>query len=390
MVAVQKKPRVLCVDDEPAVLEGLGLHLRRHYEVNTANSGPAGLEQLEKGPPVAVVLSDMRMPGMDGAAFLTRVRGMVPDTVRMLLTGHADVESSVAAVNEGQIFRYLTKPCPPPTLLAAFSAAAEQYRLVTTERVLLEQTLHGAIKTLTDVLALVSPTSFGRATRVKKLVSELADKLALKERWQVEVAAMLSQLGHITLPEETAGKAYFGGPLTEAERAQVARLPTLTDELLGHIPRLEVVRDILKSWPKAFAAPTAPLQPDAAVARRGAALLRIAVDFDALESGAAGGDEPAHTALAAMGKRDGQYDPEILAALVAVRSGANRLDVRDLSIDELKPGMVLYEDFKLATGALLVARGYEITERLLERVRNFPDARRKGAWRVVVPPAASP
>ena len=384
MVAVTRKPRVLCVDDEPAVLEGLGLHLRRHYELATATSGAAGLEQLEKGPPVAVVLSDMRMPGMDGAAFLTRVRGLVPDTVRMLLTGHADVESSVAAVNEGQIFRYLTKPCPAPTLLAAFSAAAEQYRLVTTERVLLEQTLHGAIKTLTDVLALVSPTSFGRATRIKKLVSELADRLELKERWQVEVAAMLCQLGHITLPEETAGKAYFGAPLSEGERAQVARLPTLTDELLGHIPRLEVVRDILKSWPRGFSAAAPQPSADATLARRGAALLRVAVDFDALESGEGQGGDPARAALVAMKKRDGQYDPEILSALEAVRSGAHRLDVRELSIDELKPGMVLYEDFKLATGALLVARGHEITERLLERVRNFPDARRKGAWRVVV------
>src|SRR5277367_4732835 len=125
------KPRVLCVDDEPNVLEGLTLTLRRRYEVRTAPGGAEGLELLGRDGPFAVVLSDMRMPGMDGAAFLARARQVAPDAVRLVLTGQAEVESAIAAVNEGQLFRFLTKPCPPTTLVAAFDAAAEQYRLVT-------------------------------------------------------------------------------------------------------------------------------------------------------------------------------------------------------------------------------------------------------------------
>jgi response regulator RpfG family c-di-GMP phosphodiesterase len=149
---------------------------------------------LAREPAVAVIMSDMRMPGMDGATFLARARQVAPDAVRMLLTGQADVDAAAAAINEGQIFRFLTKPCPPPMLLAAFASAVEQHELITAERVLLEQTLHGSIKTLTDVLALVSPTSFGRATRIKQLVSDLAERLAIRERWQVEVAAMYRSL----------------------------------------------------------------------------------------------------------------------------------------------------------------------------------------------------
>ncbi|MBI6546352.1 MAG: response regulator, partial [Cyanobacteria bacterium NC_groundwater_1444_Ag_S-0.65um_54_12] len=140
--------KILCVDDETQILAGLAWHLRRQYEMIAALNAPAGLEALERDGSIAIVLSDMRMPGMDGAAFLSRVRQVAPDAARILLTGHADLEVAINAVNEGQIFRFLTKPCPPPVLLAAVNAAAEQYRLITAERVLLGQTLGGSIKAL--------------------------------------------------------------------------------------------------------------------------------------------------------------------------------------------------------------------------------------------------
>src|SRR5262245_17980905 len=107
------KPRILCVDDEPNVLEGLALHLRRKYEMSTAANGPDALALLEREGPPEVIISDMRMPGMDGATFLSKARQLYPDTVRMLLTGQSDMASAIKAVNDGQIFRFLTKPCGP-------------------------------------------------------------------------------------------------------------------------------------------------------------------------------------------------------------------------------------------------------------------------------------
>jgi FixJ family two-component response regulator len=219
---------------------------------------------------MAVVVSDMRMPGMDGAAFLAEVRSRWPEVVRMLLTGQSDIESAIAAINKGQIFRFLTKPCPPPALLAAVQAAVAQHELITAERVLLEQTLHGSIKALTDMLALVSPVSFGRATRVKQLVSDIAGHLGLKERWQVEVAAMLSQIGHMTLPAETAERVYYGRALSNDEQRLVARLPGLTESLLGNIPRLETVREIQRTYPLATAGalPEDPVKPSPSAVHR--------------------------------------------------------------------------------------------------------------------------
>ncbi|MEM6960810.1 MAG: response regulator, partial [Myxococcota bacterium] len=233
---MSERMRVLCVDDEPNVLEGLELHLRRKYDLVTATSGAEGLARLEEGPSFAVVVSDMRMPHMNGAAFLTQVRERAPDAVRMLLTGQTDIESAIAAINEGQIFRFLTKPCPPKILLSGVEAAAAQHRLLIAERELMQETLFGSIKALIDVLALSHPLAFGRATRLRQLVSEIGSTLALEPLWPLEIAAMVSQLGSITLSDETAQKLYYGHELTAKEQEAVDGLPQFVGQLLGDIP----------------------------------------------------------------------------------------------------------------------------------------------------------
>jgi DNA-binding NtrC family response regulator len=132
--------RVLFVDDELNVLEGIQRTLRKQVELQTASSGAQALRLIGASGPFAVVISDMRMPAMNGAQFLARVREQEPDTVRMILSGHADLEATIAAVNEGQIYRFLTKPCPTDQLLAAVEDALNQHRLLTAEKVLLELT----------------------------------------------------------------------------------------------------------------------------------------------------------------------------------------------------------------------------------------------------------
>lgn len=218
---MSQRHKVLCVDDEPGVLEGLTLTLRRRYDVLTASNGALGLQRLEENPDVVVILSDMRMPQMDGATFLERSRAIAPDASRILLTGYADLDSAVAAVNLGQVFRFMQKPSSPATILAAVDAGVNQHRLVTAEKVLLEQTLHGAIAVLTQVLALVSPVEFGHGTRLKRRVSDLAMRLHLPNRWQVEVAAMLLPIANLDPGFEGAAAAdgssvRANGPLPES------------------------------------------------------------------------------------------------------------------------------------------------------------------------------
>jgi CheY-like chemotaxis protein len=375
-------PKVLCVDDEPQVLAGLTLHLRRRYNLSTATSGADGLKLLESHRDMAVVVSDMRMPSMDGAAFLSKARQAVPDAVRILLTGQSDMDSAISAVNEGQIFRFLTKPCPSPLLLASIQAACEHHRLITAERVLLEQTLRGSIKALSDVLSLTDPLSFGRGSRVKELVSNLAAHLGIEQLWQVEVAAMLSQLGCIALPAETTEKLYYGRSLTDDEQEMVDRVPRVTEDLLGSIPRLESVLAILSGSSKSYrAVDLGTLDAEARLVHDGAHLLRVAVDFDVLETQG----KSAIGAIDVMRGRSGAYDPRILDALIALQGVERGEEVREVGVADLQIGMVFAEDVRTDSDTLLVARGFEVTAGMVERARNARRGSIKEPIRVIVP-----
>lgn len=357
----KSRPQLLCVDDEPNVLEGLSMHLRRGHEVLTATSGRDGLEILRDKPGIAVIISDMRMPQMDGATFLARARQLAPSSVRLLLTGQTELDAAISAINEGQVFRFLTKPCPPPSLLSAVEAALEQHRLLHAERELLEQTLQGSVKALTDVLALVDPTSFGRASRIKRLVSDLCNALAVEPRWPVEVAAMLSQLGNITLPSETVEKLARGDTLEAHEHQMVNRLPSVTEKLLGNIPRLEPVRELLASLSRNAV-------HEAGAQRRAANILRVAVDYDTLD--ARGLRAP--QIVSELRARTVRYEAAVLDAVARLRDRPSApTSGRMVPLSKLKVGMVFAEDVRSTTGILLAARGFEVTEGFIERVRNL-------------------
>ncbi len=362
------RPRLLCVDDDPNVLEGLQLHLERLYRMSTATSGAGGLELLDKEGPCAIVVSDMRMPHMDGATFLGKVRERFPDTVRMLLTGYADIEAAMAAVNEGQIFRFLTKPCPPAQLLGALRAATDQYRLTTAERVLLEMTLQGSVKALTDILALTHPLAFARAMRLRQSVTALAEWTNMRERWHVEIEAMLSQIGCVMLPAKTVEKLHYGHDLSEEEQKQVAELPRVAERLLGPIPRLERVRAILVGCAEIKRPANSNSQSEDEFERTGIQMLRIASDFDTLES--RGLD--LSVALDTMRARGNLYDSQLLAAFAELR-GSTRPEqtIKEVPLSKLEVGMVLAEDIGLQNGLMLAARGYEVTLQFVERARKW-------------------
>ena len=188
------KPTVFCVDDEPFILEGLELSLRKHFTVRTAPSGQSAIQLLEADANPAVIISDMRMPGMDGAAFLNVAQRICPDAVRILLTGHADIEAAIRAVNDGSIFHYLTKPCPIETLKPILDDAIALYERKVEERIVLEETFWSSVEMLMDVLSLVDPESYGRTDQIQKIVQQTVEQLKLPHAWEFETAAALSQL----------------------------------------------------------------------------------------------------------------------------------------------------------------------------------------------------
>jgi response regulator RpfG family c-di-GMP phosphodiesterase len=370
------RTKILCVDDEPNVLAGLALHLGRPYEMSTAGDGATALHLMETAGPFAVVMSDMRMPGMDGATFLHRACELAPDTTRLLLTGHADLSAAIAAVNDGHIFRFLTKPCPPDQLLIACAAAVRQHELVSAEHVLLDQTLHGSIKALMDVLALTHPAAFGRSLRIRGHVTELAATIGLRDRWQVVLAAMVSQLGCISLTDEVAEKLYYGRPLDPEERAAVERVPDVTRQILASIPRLEGVLAILER----MHGPLSPARIDPAdPIAIGARLLRLVSEYEALE---VGGMEPAAAIETLRGR--GGYDPTLLDAFQGLHHETAVEEVREIPMAAVREGMVFAQDVLLANGVLLVARGFEVTAGFVARARNYPRGTVREPVRVIV------
>jgi response regulator RpfG family c-di-GMP phosphodiesterase len=278
------------------------------------------------------------------------------------------LDSAIAAVNDGQIFRFLTKPCPPDRLLTAFQSAVEQHRLLTAERVLLEQTLRGSIKMLTEVLALANPQAFGRANRIKDSASALAKSVSADALWEVEVAAMLSQIGCITLSASTVERLYGGWPLSAEDRALVESLPVLADGLLANIPRLEGIRACLVNQTKRFDGTGKPVNALRGEAiPLGARVLKIVMDFDELEAQGLA----TSLALDTMRGRGGWYDPTLLTAFALLRGSLQTALVREIPLKLVQPGMTFAEDVKNQAGVLLLPRGYEVTEGLLERIRNF-------------------
>jgi response regulator RpfG family c-di-GMP phosphodiesterase len=367
------RPRILCVDDEQNVLEGLTRTLRSLYSVETALGGAQGLEVLKANGPFAVVISDLRMPGMSGVELLSAARQVAPDSVRVLLTGYADLHDTIAAVNDGNIFRFLTKPCPSDALIKALAACAEQYRLVTAERVLLQETLHGSIKALTNILALSNPAGFSRATRVQQSVSQLMAHFKIAETWPIEVAAMLSQIGYVTLPLKTQEKLYKGEPLTADEQVMYERVPQVTEKLLASIPRLEVVREILRLHTRRYAGEkdkdTAPDVIGETISW-GARALKICVDFDVVMS-SSGANHP----FDILRSRIGWYDPVILEAFAELQGRRQReVTVYEVPLREVTVGMVFGEDVRSAKGLLLIAFGQDVTPSVLERIHNFSPA----------------
>ena len=358
------RPRILCVDDEPHILESLQDSLYEQFDVRTAVSGAEGLARLKEAPDeYALIISDMQMPVMPGSVFLREARQVAPDATRMLLTGYADLDSAVSAVNEGQLFRFLMKPCSRSDLLAACEAALEQHRLRTAERVLLEQTLKGSVKALADVLALTSPAAFGRSERVRSSAAQLAGALQLDEPWEVEVSALLVHIGAVTLPPETAEKLYAGARLTPGEQEMVDRTPALTRRILENIPRLEGVLEIIANHQRDYgergAGRSLPV---------GARILRIALDHDLLH-GQLGENS---LALAAMRGRGGVYDPDLLEVFERVIGGdVLTVRVREIHLAGLRAGMMLAGDVRSDTGALLIARGNTATDQLIARLFNL-------------------
>jgi response regulator RpfG family c-di-GMP phosphodiesterase len=362
--------QILLVDDDKNILEAYKRSLRKQFQLSTASGGREALNMIDNEGPFAVVVSDMRMPEMDGVQFLMQLREKAPDTVRMMLTGNADQQTAIDAVNKGDIFKFLTKPCAPELIQNALQSGIEQYRLIRAERELLEHTVRGGVSALVEVLALARPLVFGRATRVKNLVIACAEELGVEADWQLETTALLSLIGTISLTDDIVEKALSGAPLQEHEREQFRQYPQLGKALIGKIPRMEAVAEGIGLQLKNFDGSGYPKNEikgeDIPLAAR---LVKVILRYDAL-------DQLGHSPSTAMGYLSNHldmYDPEIINALSQVVSKGQKSEVFETELNLVTDELFLAEDVITVDGTLLVCKGQRLTESVQNRLLNFSE-----------------
>jgi DNA-binding response OmpR family regulator len=359
--------QILMVDDEPNVLSAYRRTVGRNFELTLAEGGAAALALLNRPDPFAVIVTDMRMPGMNGVEFITAARHKSRDSVFMMLTGNADQQTAIDAINRGQIFRFLNKPCTTEQLDTAVKAAIRQHELVTSERVLLRDTVSGSIKLLMDALEMASPTAFGYQSAIKHNQQEVSAALGQAVDWQVGIAASLCLIGLVAIPQ----------PIVQGEIAPEVLISAadIGGRLLGHIPRLQAIARMIRRQRETGVLPDDLTAADPQLIEdTGARVLRFSVDL-ALEERALGSRA---SALAKLGESR-RYDARLVAAVkcllpepeIATPGGPAVVSAAAVSTDDVVPGMVLTADVLLKDGRLLLSRGQAITELASASLKNF-------------------
>jgi response regulator RpfG family c-di-GMP phosphodiesterase len=356
--------KILCVDDEDSILRGFQLNLRKDFELHLASDGVEGLEVFDKEGGFALVLSDMRMPRMNGADMLAEIKKRDHEVSTILLTGHTDFDSAMAAVNDGNVFRMLSKPCPPERLIKVLNDGLEQHDLVRSKRILLDQTLRGAVDALAESLSTAKPLFFGRVQRVRRMANELAEKLAIPNAWRVDVASVFSQLAYLALPENVTEDVYYRKDLTKEVKSLLAKFPEDTRNILNKIPGLEEVGEILKSVDIQYRFEQE--KPDGV--RIAASILKVALDFDYYEEQGYNRSLIVNT----LKEREKDYDPKVtksLSDLIVIAAETSSL--QEISIEDIDIGMRLSQELRLDDGFLIAAAGTDVDRQLLKVIRNY-------------------
>ncbi|MBX7144773.1 MAG: response regulator [Oligoflexia bacterium] len=361
--------RIMLVDDEPNLLNALVRQLRGTLPVETYSRPKDALAKITTPRPCAVVVSDMRMPEMNGIEFLTAVQQASPDTVRIMLTGNADRETVTQAVNQSNIFRFLMKPCVPQDLQKAILDGIAQFKLVTAEKDLLQRTLAGSVKLLTDILGLARPAEFKHVLEKRELVRALCSELGISGAWELELALMLTPIGAITLPTEILEQREFPDRLTKSQREAIAAIPSVSKKLVMNIPRLERVGNLIET------AGSKRTQEITGSVGRGDSALQILHVVSALSSVELTKDQ--------IGQELGEYraagvEPRILQVLERLLHARCRIadktaetEVYEIKCADLCAGQILLSDVLTSNGKLLIASGNMLTDTLVERIRGY-------------------
>jgi response regulator RpfG family c-di-GMP phosphodiesterase len=359
--------RVLFVDDEPELLAGIRRNLRKDFEVHTETDPRKALTMLGPDQPFAVVVADMRMPGMDGVEFLQEAKKLSPLSIRVMLTGDAARQTPIGAVNRADVFKFVTKPCETDVLQRVVELAVRQHDIEVAQQAVLENTVRGSVTALADVLAIAKPLAFGRVYRLRAVANAIGAELDDCDKWELDTAALLSQLGCIYLSSPLLEKVASGAELTEAERTDYWTHPVLGAELVRKVPRLENVATSILHQLKDYDGGGPPQNgltgEDIPVSAR---ILRVVLEHDALKSAGKCNEET----LTLLANRRNKFDQRVLAILAICLS--NRVaEAVPVLPSMLECGMIVEQDVIAEQGVLLLCRGQEVTPAVRAHLQRF-------------------
>ncbi|RMD78426.1 MAG: response regulator [Gammaproteobacteria bacterium] len=406
--AGQEAAVLLLVDDEPNILAALRRLFRRDgYRLLTASGGAEALRLLEQEA-VDLIISDMRMPGMDGAALLEQVAARWPGTVRILLTGYADLGSAVAAVNRAGIHRYLSKPWDDEELRRTVREALERKRLEQERRRLerltyrqneqlqelnarleekvaertrelerahaaLRQAYRHTVEVFASLLELRAPGEAAHARRVAALARDLARAMGLEGRAveDVHLAGVLHDIGKIALPDALLQRPYHA--LEEGEREELRRHVLVGHRALMTLEPLEGAVQLVRAHHERWDGSGYPQGLRGEAIPLGARILKVADGYDAMVSGLLTGQPLGEEEACRRLREDAgrRYDPRVVEAFLAMERRPAEGPVRRLGSEALEPGMVLARDLVAKDGVLLLAKGHVLTPKLISKIRVF-------------------
>ena len=362
-----RKHRILFVDDEPKVLSAIRRGLRKDFDVVTASGGKDALK-LVRQEEFSVIVSDCRMPEMDGIEFLRRASQVSPESTRVVLTGNMDQETAVRAVNQGEVFRFITKPCVTDDLKRALNAAIRQYELVTAERELLENTLKGSINVLADVLSIAMPEAFGRTSRLRRTVNEIGQRIEGVDTWVLDAAAMLSQLGCVNVSRTTLQKIQVGEELKASESRELLSHPQLGSELISQIPRMQNVAKAIRYQNKHFDGTGFPEDTvKGSNIPLEARILSVALAVDNLRNR----KWSDRAIIDELRSASGKFDPAILESFIEAADQTQTRHIRRVAPEELQLGMIIQEDITNQRGVVLIYSGQEVSTATREHMMKF-------------------
>lgn len=407
---------VLAVDDEPNIVSALRRTLRsRGFTVHTALGGAEGLEVLATQP-VDAIISDMRMPEMTGAQFLQAARMKMPEAVRILLTGYADISSTIEAVNNGEIFRYLSKPWDDDVLLSVLHDGLERKRLSRERDQLLALTkeqnaqlqshaeqleqkvrertqdlqkatddvkaanaritadFQGTVKVLSTILEQRPGLTGGVARRVAEHVKGLGPRLGLcgDDLQDTVYAAHLEDLGKLTFPEKWLTTPMHALP--GRERDEFMQHPLHGDGYLMSLQSLRGAGRVLRSLYERWDGKGMPAHLKGESIPLGSRVLRAASEYERLRAGNIETRAFSHQDACNWLKNGSEtrFDPKVSQAFVALLNEASSaVPTRTLPVSSLTPGMVLSQDLTAGVGVLLLSKDHLLDDAMIRRLDSF-------------------